>query len=86
MPEALKNVVGFYCQEEDEQEQLLHRNIDVDTITNHICQSYKVLRFFVKQTSNDDSWLGNSGEYLLFWDSSMEKIQPCSWPFWLGVT
>lgn len=55
MPEALKNVVGFYCQEEDEQEQLLHRNIDVDTITNHICQSYKVLRFFVKQTSNDDS-------------------------------
>lgn len=53
MPEALKNVVGFYCQEEDEQEQT--SNDVVDTITNHICQSYKVLRFFVKQTSNDDS-------------------------------
>lgn len=84
MPEALKSVVGFYCQEEDEQEQLLHHDIDVDTIANHICQSYKLLWFFVKQTSNDDSWLENSGEYLLFW--SMERIQACSWPFWLAVT
>ena len=48
--DTIKNLVGFYCQEENEQ--LSHH--DVDAITNHIHQSYKVGRFFVKQASNND--------------------------------
>ncbi|XP_023905558.2 putative F-box protein At1g47300 [Quercus suber] len=50
--DTIKNLVGFYCQEEDEQ--LSHHDIDVDAITNHRRQSYKVVRFFVKQAINND--------------------------------
>lgn len=35
--DTIKNLVGFYCQEEDEK--LSHHDIDVDAITNHIRQS-----------------------------------------------
>jgi hypothetical protein len=45
-----KNLVGFYCQEVDDDQQV------VDAVSNHIRQSYKVVRFFIKHLPINKDW------------------------------